>query len=193
MLLSNLISLISEQCNIANQDILNILKVNKIRIEQRLLLEKPDVIAVTTNKEVKNKKSILEKGTNINTNINTINNTINNTNIDTNIITNIVKENPIEENIVKENPIKENPIKENIVKENIVKENIVKDSKPARGRGRPRKNTIMKEEEETICVEVEEVTIEGVSYYVTAEKVILSKGLEIEGIMREGRLVRSEK
>ena len=36
-------------------------------------------------------------------------------------------------------------------------------------------------------------TIEGVSYYVTAEKVILSKGLEIEGIMREGRLVRSER
>lgn len=69
-----------------------------------------------------------------------------------------------------------------------------KESKPARGRGRPRKNMVMKEEEdEEICVEVEEVDVGGVKYYKTSENVILSKALEIEGIMRDGKLVRSNK
>ena len=69
-----------------------------------------------------------------------------------------------------------------------------KESKPVRGRGRPRKNMVMKEEEdEEICVEVEEVDVGGVKYYKTSENVILSKALEIEGIMRDGKLVRSNK
>jgi hypothetical protein len=69
-----------------------------------------------------------------------------------------------------------------------------KESKPARGRGRPKKNMVMKEEEdEEICVEVEEVDVCGVKYYKTSENVILSKALEIEGIMRDGKLVRSNK
>ena len=63
--------------------------------------------------------------------------------------------------------------------------------KPARGRGRPRKNTIMKEEEEEeICVEVEEIEMDGVTYYKTSENVILSKELEIEGIIRNGKIVK---
>jgi hypothetical protein len=53
---------------------------------------------------------------------------------------------------------------------------------------------VMKEEEdEEICVEVEEVDVCGVKYYKTSENVILSKALEIEGIMRDGKLVRSNK
>jgi ribosomal protein L14E/L6E/L27E len=69
-----------------------------------------------------------------------------------------------------------------------------KESKPTRGRGRPKKNMIMKEEEdEEICVEVEEVDVCGVKYYKTSENVILSKALEIEGIMRDGKLVRTNK
>ena len=52
----------------------------------------------------------------------------------------------------------------------------------------------MKEEEhEEICVEVEEVDVGGVKYYKTSENVVLSKALEIEGIMRDGKLVRSNK
>jgi hypothetical protein len=65
--------------------------------------------------------------------------------------------------------------------------------KPTRGRGRPRKNTVMSEEvekEEEICVEVEEVTVEGITYYKTSENVILSKDLTIEGIMRNGKIVK---
>ena len=69
-----------------------------------------------------------------------------------------------------------------------------KEGKPARGRGRPKKNMVMKEEEdEEICVEVEEVDMHGVTYYKTSENVILTKALEIEGIMRDGKLVRSNK
>jgi hypothetical protein len=65
--------------------------------------------------------------------------------------------------------------------------------KPTRGRGRPRKNTVMSEEvekEEEICVEVEEVTVDGITYYKTSENVILSKDLTIEGIMRNGKIVK---
>jgi len=63
-------------------------------------------------------------------------------------------------------------------------------NKPLRGRGRPRKNTVMKEEEEEICVEVEEIDVEGRKYYKTWENVILSKELKIEGILRDGKIVK---
>jgi hypothetical protein len=63
-------------------------------------------------------------------------------------------------------------------------------NKPLRGRGRPRKNTVMKEEEEEICVEVEEIDVDGRKYYKTWENVILSKELKIEGILRDGKIVK---
>ena len=63
-------------------------------------------------------------------------------------------------------------------------------NKPLRGRGRPRKNTVMKEEEEEICVEVEEIEVDGREYYKTWENVILSKELKIEGILRDGKIVK---
>ena len=46
------------------------------------------------------------------------------------------------------------------------------------------------EKEEEICVEVEEVEVDGITYYKTSENVILSKDLEIEGIMRNGKIVK---
>jgi hypothetical protein len=66
-----------------------------------------------------------------------------------------------------------------------------KETKPVRGRGRPRKQKISQEEEE-VCVEVSEVHMEGGDYYVTSENVVLRKsvGLEIEGILRDGKIVR---
>jgi hypothetical protein len=48
----------------------------------------------------------------------------------------------------------------------------------------------MKEEEEEICVEVEEIKVDGKEYYKTCENVILSKELKIEGILRDGKIVR---
>ena len=97
--------------------------------------------------------------------------------------TNNIKTNNNEE---LETKVKETKL-ETIIKEN--KTNI--EIKPARGRGRPRKNTIMKEEtEEEICVEVEEIEMDGITYYKTSENVILSKELEIEGIMRNGKIVK---
>ena len=100
----------------------------------------------------------------------------------TNIISEVV-ETKVEE---KKNRIEEN---KNRVEEN--KPNL--EIKPTRGRGRPRKNTVMSEEvekEEEICVEVEEVTVDGITYYKTSENVILSKDLTIEGIMRNGKIVK---
>jgi hypothetical protein len=63
-----------------------------------------------------------------------------------------------------------------------------KKEKPLRGRGRPRKRE-GKEEEETVIVDVERITLGENEYYKTKENVILNKELEIEGILRDGEIV----
>ena len=70
--------------------------------------------------------------------------------------------------------------------------NATNNIKQLRGRGRPRKNRVMREEmrEEEICVEVEEIRVDGITYYKTSENVILSKELKIEGILRDGKIVK---
>ena len=161
MLLNELVELLANHFNILNDDITSILKINNIRIGQRLLLEKKDnnVIEPEQTKNVAVSKPKTDK-------------------VEKQVITTKVEE-KVEEKKKKEK--KEEKIEE-------------KESKPVRGRGRPRKNMVMKEEEdEEICVEVEEVDVGGVKYYKTSENVVLSKALEIEGIMRDGKLVRSNK
>jgi hypothetical protein len=108
----------------------------------------------------------------------------------------VKKNNTTKTNIINEDAetkVAENKIKvaENKIKVEENKTNI--EIKPSRGRGRPRKNTVMSEEvekEEEICVEVEEVTVDGITYYKTSENVILSKDLTIEGIMRNGKIIK---
>jgi hypothetical protein len=99
-----------------------------------------------------------------------------------------VKETKVKETKVKETKVKVEEIKVQEIRVEENKTNV--EIKPVRGRGRPRKNTVMKEEEEEICVEVEEIDVDGVTYYKTCENVILSKDLEIEGIMRNGKIMK---
>ena len=101
----------------------------------------------------------------------------------------VKKINTTKTNIISE--VVETKVEENKIRVEENKPNI--EIKPTRGRGRPRKNTVMSEEvekEEEICVEVEEVTVDGITYYKTSENVILSKDLTIEGIMRNGKIVK---
>ena len=156
-----MVKLLSEHFNICNNSITDILQTNNIRINQRLLLEKDVII----------NKPELKKTNNTKTN--------NNEELETKVKETKVKETKLDTKL-------ETKL-ETIIEEN--KTNI--EIKPARGRGRPRKNTIMKEEtEEEICVEVEEIEMDGITYYKTSENVILSKELEIEGIMRNGKIVK---
>ena len=60
-----------------------------------------------------------------------------------------------------------------------------------RGRGRPRKTCKVKEDD-SVLVEVEIIILEGEEYYKTNENVILSKDLVIEGILKNGKIVRHE-
>ena len=155
-----MVELLSEHFNISNIAIINILQNNNIRINQRLLLEK--AVLIMNKPEVK--KTSTTK-------------------------TNIINEDM--ETKVKETKVKETKIEENKIRVEENKTNL--EIKPTRGRGRPRKNTVMSEEvdkEEEICVEVEEVTVDGITYYKTSENVILSKDLTIEGIMRNGKIVK---
>jgi len=101
----------------------------------------------------------------------------------------VKKINTTKTNIISE--VIETKVEENKIRVEENKPNL--EIKPTRGRGRPRKNTVMSEEaekEEEICVEVEEVTVDGITYYKTIENVILSKDLTIEGIMRNGKIVK---
>ncbi len=175
-----MVELLSEHFNICNSTITNILQNNNIRINQRLLLEK----------EVIMNKQELKKTTKSNSN--TIANNINEE-LETKVKETKVKETKVKETKVKETKVKVEEIKvqEIRVEEIRVEENKTNvEIKPVRGRGRPRKNTVMKEEEEEICVEVEEIDVDGVTYYKTCENVILSKDLEIEGIMRNGKIMK---
>jgi len=160
-----MVELLSEHFNISNTAITNILQNNNIRINQRLLLEKAALIM---------NKPELKKTSTTKTNI---------INEDT--------ETKVKETKVKETKVKETKIEENKIRVEENKTNL--EIKPTRGRGRPRKNTVMSEEvdkEEEICVEVEEVTVDGITYYKTSENVMLSKDLTIEGIMRNGKIVK---
>jgi hypothetical protein len=103
--------------------------------------------------------------------------------------TSTTKTNIINEDV--ETNVAETKVAENKIRLEENKPNL--EIKPTRGRGRPRKNTVMSEEvekEEEMCVEVEEVTVDGITYYKTSENVILSKDLTIEGIMRNGKIVK---
>ena len=60
-----------------------------------------------------------------------------------------------------------------------------------RGRGRPRKTCKVKEDD-SVLVEVEIIILEGEEYYKTNENVILSTDLVIEGILKNGKIVRHE-
>jgi len=167
MLLTELVELLSEHFNISNNAITNILQNNNIRINQRLLLEK--VVLVMNKPDIK--KTSTTK-----------------TNIISEIVETKVKETKIEETKIR---VEETKIEENKIRVEETKPNL--EIKPTRGRGRPRKNTVMSEEvekEEEICVEVEEVTVDGITYYKTSENVILSKDLTIEGIMRNGKIMK---
>jgi len=166
MLLTSLIDLLASKFNILPIDITTILNDNNIRLDQRLLLERPN------NKVTEKKK-------------------------DNKIITNNIAD-VIVEKISHKNEIVERLDKVDIDVINIPEPetNIMqeKETKPVRGRGRPRKQKISQEEEE-VCVEVSEVHMEGEDYYVTSENVVLRKsvGLEIEGILRDGKIVRRSK
>jgi hypothetical protein len=163
MLLTSLIDLLASKFNVLPIDITTILNDNNIRLDQRLLLERPN------NKVTEKKK-------------------------DNKIITNNIAD-VIVEKISHKNEIVERLDKVDIDVINIPEPetNIMqeKETKPVRGRGRPRKQKISQEEEE-VCVEVSEVHMEGGDYYVTSENVVLRKsvGLEIEGILRDGKIVR---
>ena len=177
MLLNELVELLATHFNILNDDITYVLKTHNIRIGQRLLLEKKDYnIIVTDQPNVKpiNKTMFIKD--------------------EKQVIANKDEDNSEEKVEVKKKDKKKEPNVETKLETKVETKVETKESKPARGRGRPKKNMVMKEEEdEEICVEVEEVDVCGVKYYKTSENVILSKALEIEGIMRDGKLVRSNK
>lgn len=125
-----------------------------------------------------NQRLLLEKAIVMNNNRELLNSDLNPTNVEKN-----VKEEPKAKPKSKvEEPKAVEPKADEINTTNI--------NKPVRGRGRPRKNTVMKEEEEEICVEVEEIKVDGKEYYKTWENVILSKELKIEGILRDGKIVK---
>jgi len=68
--------------------------------------------------------------------------------------------------------------------------NLKKKKEPSgRGRGRPKKTKEINEEEGVI-MEVEVITLGEKEYYKTNENVILNKNMEIEGILKNGKITK---
>ena len=85
--------------------------------------------------------------------------------------------------------INDEELKEILREENISLEQRLQLSKDEkRGRGRPKKNTLSKDEEGSVGLEVELIMIDEKEYYLTSENVVLSKELKIEGILRDGKI-----
>ena len=68
-------------------------------------------------------------------------------------------------------------------------ENLKKKEPSGRGRGRPKKTKEIVEED-SVIVEVELIILENIEYYKTNENVLLNKQMEIEGILKNGKLVK---
>ena len=68
-------------------------------------------------------------------------------------------------------------------------ENLKKKEPSGRGRGRPKKTKEIVEED-SVIVEVELITLENIEYYKTNENVLLNKQMEIEGILKNGKIVK---
>lgn len=69
--------------------------------------------------------------------------------------------------------------------------NLKKKESSGRGRGRPKKTKEIVEED-SVIVEVELITLENIEYYKTNENVLLNKQMGIEGILKNGKLVKHE-
>ena len=189
MLLTTLIELLASKFNIQVNDITHILTDNNIRMDQRLLLERGNNKALEKTKDNKVIASNTITSNNITSNTNTSNTNTSNT-ITSNVIANEFK---ADADISQ--PDKERAhyiVEKNVMgKDKVTKNTQDQETKPVRGRGRPRKQRVSESESE-VCVEVEEVILEGGEYYKTCENVILSKSLEIEGILRDGKLIRKK-
>ena len=86
--------------------------------------------------------------------------------------------------------INEDEIKEVLNDEKVRLEQRLQLSKEEkRGRGRPKKNTLSKDEDVSVGLEVELLIVDEKEYYLTNEKVVLSKELNIEGILLNGKIV----
>ena len=85
--------------------------------------------------------------------------------------------------------INDEELKEILREENIrLEQRLLLSKDEKRGRGRPKKNTLSKDEEGSVGLEVELIMIDEKEYYLTNENVILSKELKIEGILRDGKI-----
>jgi len=83
-----------------------------------------------------------------------------------------------------------NIINDSNTKNNTDSEPKVSNKDPStRGRGRPRKTKTFKEDD-SVLMEVELIVLENKEYYKTPENVILTKELEIEGILKDGKILR---
>jgi hypothetical protein len=123
MLLNELVELLATHFNILNDDITNVLKTHNIRIGQRLLLEKKDYnIIVTDQPNVKpiNKTMFIKDEKQV------------------------IANNDEEKVEVKKKDKNKEPNVETKVETKLETKVETKESKPARGRGRPKKNMVMK-------------------------------------------------
>jgi hypothetical protein len=107
------------------------------------------------------------------------------------LLVNISNETKMNDSL-KNDSLKNDSLKNDSLKNDVETNSKKKTDNTGRGRGRPRKTKEITEENDVI-IEVEVITLEGKEYYKTSENVLMNKELEIEGILKWGKLLRSVK
>jgi len=161
MLLTELLKLFSSNLNINEERFITIIESNNIKLNQRLLCKSKESMKVIYNI--------------ISDPVNTISNESKNISDSSNSIYNINNSNNI------------NSI--NNTNNNNLDANLKKKESSGRGRGRPKKTKEIIEED-SVLVEVVLITLENIEYYKTNENVVLNKQMEIEGILKDGKIVK---
>jgi hypothetical protein len=103
-----------------------------------------------------------------------------------------LKNDSLKNDSLKNDSLKNDSLKNDSLKNDFETNSKKKTDNTGRGRGRPRKTKEITEENDVI-IEVEVITLEGKEYYKTSENVLMNKELEIEGILKCGKLLRSVK
>jgi pentapeptide MXKDX repeat protein len=167
MLLNDLLKLFSTNFDINEERFINIIESNNIKLRQRLL--------VNISNETK------------------INDSLKNDSLKNDSLKNdSLKNDSLKNDSPKNDSLKNDSLKDDSLKNDFETNSKKKTDNTGRGRGRPRKTKEITEENDVI-IEVEVITLEGKEYYKTSENVLMNKELEIEGILKWGKLLRSVK
>jgi pentapeptide MXKDX repeat protein len=182
MLLNDLLKLFSTNFDINEERFINIIESNNIKLRQRLLVNISNETKINDSLKNDSPKNDSLK-----------NDSLKNDSLKNDSLKNdSLKNDSLNNDSLKNDSLKNDSLKNDSLKNDFETNSKKKTDNTGRGRGRPRKTKEITQENDVI-IEVEVISLEGKEYYKTSENVLINKELEIEGILKWGKLLRSVK